>query len=72
MRFVFALLPILLGLGAAIPTHAAPAEEPSRYERNVLQAQKRLIKHRHAKAKPLARRLRAKAKRLYKQQHQAS
>jgi hypothetical protein len=66
IRFVAASV-ALLAVAALAPVHAAPREEVSRYERDVLQAQKRLIKHRKEKAKALLKRQRLRANRVYRQ-----
>ena len=66
LRFLMLLFGVLLVWSAPAPVSAV--EGVSRYERDVLQAQKRLIKHRKAKAKAFVNRQRAKAKRLIKQQ----
>ena len=66
LRFLTLMFGVLLVWSAPAP--ASAVEGVSRYERDVLQAQKRLIKHRKAKAKAFVKRQRAKAKRLIKQQ----
>jgi hypothetical protein len=53
-------------VAAAAPPVATALEGVSRYERDVLQAQKRLIKHRRQKAKDFYKRRHKKAKRLFK------
>ena len=68
LRFLMLLFGVLLLWSAPAPASAVEGVSVSRHERDVLQAQKRLIKHRKAKAKAFVKRQRAKAKRLIKQQ----
>lgn len=68
LRTIAAATFLLVALAAAPPLQAAPASV-SHYEHDVLQAEKRLIKHRSAKTKAFLRRRQAKANRLYRQQH---
>jgi len=62
-RFFIALSGLML-VFATVPAPAFAVEHVSRYERDVLQAQKRLIKHRKAKAKAFVKRQRWKANRV--------
>ena len=64
LRFLMLLFGVLLVWSAPAPVSAV--EGVSQYERDVLQAQKRLIKHRKAKAKAFVKRQRWKANRIYR------